>query len=322
VREIDGIVHNGALVHWVYPYHKMRSANVLGTLEVLRLALCSESAVKSLHFVSSTAVLDTHHYVVLSERVLEEKGDSNGPTGVEENDDLEGSRVGLRIGYGQSKWVAEKLLMAAQQRGAPVNIVRPGYVVGDSASGATVSDDFIWRLVKGCVQIGKVPSIHNLVNMCPVDYVARATVEIAWNTSRNGRVYHMTNPHAFRFSDLFQIVLAYGYRAEWQEYVVWRNRLMDVTLAEGDNALYPLLHFVLDDLPTTTKAPQLDAAHTIDVLKESGVCCPPMQSLIPKYLAYLVHVQFLPPPECPHEDLPLLSALPNGLVALERTNRV
>ncbi|KAJ1843651.1 large subunit of alpha-aminoadipate reductase, partial [Coemansia sp. RSA 2703] len=44
VEHVDAVVHNGALVHWVYPYDKLRAPNVLSTLEVLRLA--SEHHVK------------------------------------------------------------------------------------------------------------------------------------------------------------------------------------------------------------------------------------------------------------------------------------
>lgn len=33
---------------------------------------------------------------------------------------------------------------------------------------------------------------------------------------------------------------------------------MKLTLASRDNALYPLLHFVLDDLPTRSQTPILD----------------------------------------------------------------
>ena len=53
-------------------------------------------------------------------------------------DDAENERVngcGGFIGAGQSKWVAERLLLAARARGIPVNIVRPGYVVGSSVTG-------------------------------------------------------------------------------------------------------------------------------------------------------------------------------------------
>lgn len=52
--------------------------------------------------------------------------------GIPEDDDLEGARTGLKTGYGQSKWVSEKLLFEAVKRGLKGHIVRPGYVVGDS----------------------------------------------------------------------------------------------------------------------------------------------------------------------------------------------
>lgn len=51
-----------------------------------------------------------------------------------ESDDLEEGRTGLTTGYGQTKWVAEKLLLEAGRRGLPGFIVRPGYIVGDSES--------------------------------------------------------------------------------------------------------------------------------------------------------------------------------------------
>lgn len=85
-----------------------------------------------------------------------------------ESDDLLGSSKGLTAGYGQTKWVSEQLILRARARGVPATIIRPGYIVGDSVSGVTNTDDFIWRLVKGCIQLGKVPRISNVVNMCNV----------------------------------------------------------------------------------------------------------------------------------------------------------
>jgi len=78
-------------VHWIYPYHKLRAINVLGTAQAIRLA--TTVRMKPLHFVSSTSVLDTEHYVRKS------TGDGGGK--VLESDDLEGSRHGLRSGYGK-----------------------------------------------------------------------------------------------------------------------------------------------------------------------------------------------------------------------------
>ena len=67
-REVDVIVHNGALVHWVYPYSKLRAANVLSTVAAIELAAAHKS--KALAFVSSTSALDTEHYVHLGDCLL------------------------------------------------------------------------------------------------------------------------------------------------------------------------------------------------------------------------------------------------------------
>ncbi|CAG8829086.1 28974_t:CDS:2, partial [Racocetra persica] len=121
-ERVDVVVHNGALVHWVYPYQKLRSANVIGTLWCINLASTHHS--KPFIFVSSTSVLDTEHYVSLSDLIIEK----DEGKGISEDDDLEGSRFGLKSGYGQSKWVAEKLIMEAKKRGLNACIVRPGYI--------------------------------------------------------------------------------------------------------------------------------------------------------------------------------------------------
>ena len=115
-------------VHWVYPYLQMRDTNVFGTLSAI--ALCEAGKAKRFVFVSSTSVLDTEHYVRLSDNIL-----VKGGSGILESDDLQGSRAGLPTGYGQTKWVCEKLVMEAGARGLQGAIVRPGYIVGDSKSG-------------------------------------------------------------------------------------------------------------------------------------------------------------------------------------------
>lgn len=56
-REMDAIVHNGAFVHWLLPYEKLRDTNVRGTQEVFRLATASR--LKSVHHVSTTSVLES-----------------------------------------------------------------------------------------------------------------------------------------------------------------------------------------------------------------------------------------------------------------------
>ncbi|KAG0028288.1 large subunit of alpha-aminoadipate reductase [Podila clonocystis] len=303
-RTVDVIVHNGALVHWVYPYPKMRAANVLGTLQGLKMA--STYHTKSFHFVSSTSVLDTAHYGELSDALAD-----TAHRGVPETDDLEGARYGLRSGYGQSKWVAEKLIMAANANGLPATIIRPGYVLGHTRTGVTNTDDFIWRLIKGCIELGVVPNMNNAVNLCPVDYVAQI-------------LYHVTHPNAppFRFNDFFQLLVKFGYNVATTEYISWRTALMEYTLKSQDNALFPLLHMVMDDLPTATKSPELDDSHTQEVaVQGSGFATPRMGSeLIGVYLAYLVKVGFLDqPPHAGQEGVLILPEIKEDVRIIERS---
>lgn len=295
-QETDTVIHNGALVHWVYPYQQLRAANVLGTLWAMRLA--TQTKPKSFHFVSSTSVLDTAHYVNLSEAVSE-------------TDDLEGSRTGLESGYGQSKWAAEKLIMEARNRGMPATIIRPGYILGHSKSGVTNSDDFIWRLLKGCVELGYIPSIANVVNCCSVDYVAAVVGAAAYYDDQSTKLGVMQvthHPATFTFNDLFGTLSTYGYVVKQTEYIDWRNKLMDFTLQSQDHSLFPLLHFVLDDLPTSTKSAQLDDSHTQAVLANEGITCPPMgNDLLGLYYAYLIKAGFFPDqPSSAAKQLPKL----------------
>ncbi len=142
-NEVDVVIHNGAWVHWVWPYANLKPANVQGTIDVI--GFCAAGKPKQLAFVSSTSVLDTEHYVELSDKILRAGG-----KGLSEADDLEGSSKGLETGYGQSKWVSEALVRESGRRGLRGAIVRPGYVTGDSDRGGELAQPIIngkipWR---------------------------------------------------------------------------------------------------------------------------------------------------------------------------------
>lgn len=295
--EADVIVHNGALVHWVYPYEKLRAANVQATLTAIELA--SAGKPKNLVFVSSTSAIDTEYYIRLSE--LLSSGSQPQYAGVPETDDLEGAKLPLKTGYGQTKWVSEKLLFEAGKRGMTGRIVRPGYVVGDSRTAVTNIDDFIWRMVKGCVQLGVVPDMNNSINMVPVDHVALCISLAAISPppeSASVPVLHITARPLPTFNSLLSCLETYGFATERCEYIVWRRKLEQQVLEAQDNALFPLLHFVLDDLPTSTKAPSLDDRNTVALLRQANqeTSVTVSDDLIGKYLGWLIAAGFLPQP--------------------------
>jgi L-aminoadipate-semialdehyde dehydrogenase len=282
-EKIDVIVHNGALVHWVLPYEQLKPANVAGTVQALRLA-CGGGKTKPLHFVSSTSVLDTQSYV-----------DRDAP--VREDDSLDDAASGLVVGYGQSKWVAERILMLARERGMPITVLRPGYILGHSATGVCESDDFLWRLLKGCVELQLCPKMRNRVNAVCVDYVSALLVSLVGTPSAIGKCFHTVNPTVFRFDDFFDIARSYGWNMEPTDYLVWRDKLEEYTMRDEDSALFPLLHYVVSDLPTKSRAPRLDNANTLWLHENSPspLRCPSMAQVPPALTTSLSFAFPLPP---------------------------
>lgn len=243
-NEADVVIHNGAQVHWVLPYDSLKPPNVLSTLSTL--SLCSTLNPKTFAFVSSTSVLDTDHYIQMSRRCQT----------VPESDDLEGSRKNLGTGYGQSKWVSEQLVQEAGRRGLNGMIVRPGYVSGESQSGATNTDDFLVRYLKACTQLRAAPSIQNTINMVPVDHVAHQVVACALNPSNGSRagvtVGQVTAHPRITFIDFGAALGKYGYDVALVDYEQWKQKVVEYVEGNEEGreelALMPLLHFVTGEL--------------------------------------------------------------------------
>ncbi|KAL5323930.1 hypothetical protein ACEPPN_008472 [Leptodophora sp. 'Broadleaf-Isolate-01'] len=291
-EDANVIIHNGALVHWVYPYSNLRPANVQGTLDIL--ALCATGTPKHLAFVSSTSVLDTVHFV---------KQSSSG-TPVSEDDDLSGSATGLGTGYGQSKWVSEYLVRAAGSRGLRGTIIRPGYVTGDPLSGVTNTDDFLIRMAKGCVQLSCRPNISNTVNQVPVSHVARVVVASALSPPKKDlSVAQVTSHPRLTFSQYLSTLEMYGYEVPEVEYAVWKGKLEEYAGTEGkeQHALMPLYHFATTDLPGDTIAPEMSDINATTALKSDiqftnqDVSAGGFvdEEIMGRYLAYLVGIGFV-----------------------------
>ena len=269
-EKVDMVIHNGAMVHWVKRYQDMMAANVISTMDALRL--CNEGKPKTFTFVSSTSVLDTDHYVNLSVQQT-----STGQGAVPEADDMMGSRTGLTTGYGQTKWVSEQLVREAGRRGLRGSVVRPGYILGDSETGVCNTDDFLIRMLKGCIQLAVRPRIINTVNAVPVNHVARVVVAAALNPLADGvHVVHVTGHPRLRMSEYLSLLEYYGFKVPEVSYADWKAELENYVSAGGQekdqeqHALMPLYHMCVNDLPATTRAPELDDRNTVEILKEDA----------------------------------------------------
>ncbi|WP_231883617.1 thioester reductase domain-containing protein, partial [Methylomonas koyamae] len=172
----DAIFHNGALVNFVQPYGSLKPANVLGSVEVLRMAATERP--KVIHYVSTLSVFS---------------GKPSSSAGFSEGDEplLNGSLAG---GYAQSKWVAEAIMRSAGCRGFFVAVYRPATVAGDRRNGVWNTDDFLCRILKGCVQMGLAPDSDAKLEMATVDDISRAIVALARADCAENRIFHLNHP--------------------------------------------------------------------------------------------------------------------------------
>ena len=312
----DLVIHNGARVHWLMPYESLKPANVHSTVECIQL--CAAQKPKRLAFVSSTSALDSDYYLQQSEygnKVLE-------------FDNLEGSRQGLATGYGQSKWVSEKLINEACKRGLSGVIVRSGYVLGDPQTGVSNTDDFLVRMLKGCVQIGARPDVENAINMVPVTHVARLVNAVAFHADK-GTVSHVEAHPRLTFNELLGALEEFGYKSPVESYDEWKQKVVkyveDSRKTDSEElALLGLYHMVTGDLPEATKAVNLNdrnAQRALDADSKitkrdtpKGVTV----EAIGAYLAFLVARGFMTAPVDSAASLPKLEMSKSQTEALNK----
>lgn len=278
-EQLDAIYHNGAVVNFAHTYQQARAANIGGTEEILRLA-CTGRQTRVSH-VSTYGIWGLP---------------MPGRSRVDEDADiLTAGR--LVTGYVQTKWGAERLVGLAQQRGIPVDVYRPGRVLGDSRTGACLSTHFTTRVIKGCIQLGLAPDLDLDIEMTPVDYVARALVAISLRRTVSGsRTYHLINGRKMRFDRLVQVLRARGWHLETVPVQDWWQALQDV-FAERDNELSSVMEVVEQFIVGGEEALDYDASATVSALEGTGISCPPLdEKLLEVYLDWLVASGYLPLP--------------------------
>ena len=282
---IDTIYHSAALLNYVYPYSALKAANVLGTQEILKLAC--QIKVKPVHYVSSVAVFESNAYA--------------GKV-VKEDDEFE-HWEGIHLGYSQTKWVAEKLVKIAGDRGLPITIHRPPLIAGHSQTGVSNTHDFICLMAKGCLQMGSFPEVDYMLDMSPVDYVSKAIVHLSRQKESIGKAFHLQHPQPVPLTVLVDWVRSFGYPVDVISYDAWQEKLIN-NVTSAENPLYTLRPFLLErraeeqltipDLYLKARRPEISCENTLNALAGSGIICAPIDSkLFMTYTAYLIESGFL-----------------------------
>lgn len=285
-NKIDLVYHNGAMLNFVLPYSQMKRTNVQGTAECLRFA-CTDRA-KYFHYISSYSVYDNPSH--FNRRVLE-------------NDPLE-SPEGYFLGYSETKWVAEKLVGIAKERGLRTVIYRPGDITGTLREGIWKLEDLISRSLVGCIQLGYAPEIEVNLHLTPVDFVSDAIVCLSFQGAAVGQAFNLINKNIIPLSEITALMNKAGYPVKTIPYREWCQRL---TACTGEENVLRILSCLFTDQRTAgenlaerfgSRQAKIDTRGADALLESCGITCPPVNAaLIKSYLRHFAESGYLPKPK-------------------------
>jgi myxalamid-type nonribosomal peptide synthetase MxaA len=273
--EVDEVYHSGANVNFAYPYAALKPANVDGTREVIRL--CVRDRIKRLHHVSAVDAIV-----------------NQGLVRVREADPL--PKRPMPHGYVQSKWAAERLVLAAEDRGLPVTIYRPWLTGVHSRTGACHTTDYILRLLRACLEVGIVPDYDEALNITPVDYYSQALVHISLQTDSKGQRYHLANPVSTPLPVIYEWLSSYGYHLDVLPFHEWRERLIQ-ELPPGSPGYSVLPLIPQHPVAPEARHPSIDCTNTLAALEGTSIECPPLsEHLVHLCLTFLAEADLLEAP--------------------------
>ena len=203
-KSVDFIVHPAALVNHVLPYDQLFGPNVVGTAELIRLAITNR--IKPINYLSTVAVAFS-----IDAAKFEEDGDIRAVSPVRPVDDSYAN------GYANSKWGGEVLLRGAHDLcGLPVAVFRSDLILAHSqyAGQLNVPDAFT-RLILSLLVTGIAPwSFYKTdangtrprahYDGLPADFVAEAVTTLGAQAASASeaaqdadiyRSYDLMNPH-------------------------------------------------------------------------------------------------------------------------------
>ncbi|MCF7789682.1 MAG: thioester reductase domain-containing protein [Prosthecobacter sp.] len=280
---LDAIYHTASHINHIAAYAQLKTVNVSGSVEIIRLA--AQGRLKPVHYLSSASVLAAGD--ATDERPLRE----DSPLPLHDK---------LLVGYSQSRWVSEQLFVQARAHGLPVHVYRPGLLVGDDQSGICPTDNIIWLFLKTCIAAGVGPDSGYSSLLTPVDFVAAAIVRLSHSLTGTGRTYHLINPAAPGFRELLEFARGSGYSIREVPENQWEAALSGSGLNVQHNPVAVYQIFIPRQVLTNLAQEQsAEFCHnTLQDLHGTGIACPQIdQARMRLYLQHLSSIGFLPSAE-------------------------
>jgi thioester reductase-like protein len=158
----------------------------------------------------------------------------------------------------------------ARSRSLSVTVYRPSRILGHSRTGACQRGDYLWLILKGCIQAQVAPSgMDTAFDLVPVDYVSDAIVALSQRSAAAGRTFHLTAGKHLRLDTALDWLRHRGYPLACLEPRAW----LDTIATDPGNAAFPLLGTLAAELTAAgSEGRTTFDSHTTDAaLAGSGV---------------------------------------------------
>ncbi|WP_131723989.1 non-ribosomal peptide synthetase, partial [Mycobacteroides abscessus] len=246
---VDVIVHPAALVNHVLPYSQLFGPNVVGTAEIIKLAITTK--IKPVTYLSTVAVA-----AYVDPTTFDEESDIRLISAVRPVDELYAN------GYGNSKWAGEVLLREAHDLcGLPVAVFRSDMILAHSRyTGQLNVPDQFTRLILSLIATGIAPGSFYQAHATgerplahydglPGDFTAEAITTLGTQVVDSYETYDCVNPHADGVSldNFVDWLIEAGYPiARIDNYTEWFTRfdtaIRGLPEKQKQHSLLPLLH--------------------------------------------------------------------------------
>lgn len=274
-RDYGSLIYNAANVNHVLDYESLVKDNVAPVIECLKL--CEGRSKKIFNFIST---LSASSSVDAQGRVLETPPAATPP-------------IYIRNGYNLSKWVAERILWNAHERGVRVNLYRPGNIAFNTRTGVCQPhQNRLMLMLKGSLQLKEVPQLSLNFDLMPVDFLARF---IGFHASRHNSaraVFNLHNPQPLSWDNYVETFRLMGHNFQMVPVSRWQKRLSTI---DSDNALFGVVGFYLngfeEDIGDISMIEHGNAWHGINNMGEEYPAKSP--SLLRRGCEFLKEIDFI-----------------------------
>ncbi|TIC15605.1 acetyl-CoA synthetase-like protein [Wallemia mellicola] len=114
--------------------------------------------------------------------------------------------VALGLGYGESKYVGERMLTAAsKQSGLQTTIIRSGQIAGSRSSGSWNSNEWLPSIIRSADSLNCLPNGNDDVAWLPVDIAARVVLDL----SASEGVFSLVHPNPTSWNTIMSAAAAH-----------------------------------------------------------------------------------------------------------------